>query len=230
MNEDWKQRRKEQDEFLQNLQMDFTWVEWEKDAAEISYVPKGWQKIVCDLFASMNDYCKMKRGKFEDTLICKFKFTTNRKITNIRRFICKFTDPYKPFKPKHTDWYFFTPQEQEKIRQTRRYKITNKINKLFLRCKFNMNKHYIEYYAPIVRIEQIKEKFGYLVIYVSGGDKQIDGMIFMAENLAKRTCEITGNHGEMCLKKGWYKTLSKEKAKEMGFTPVKDLKSPESYT
>ena len=72
----------------------------------------------------------------------------------------------------------------------------------------------------IVKIAQIKEKFGTLRFYVDGSEPIIEGVIEFAEHLSSLTCEITGETGCLCVKDGWYKTLSLDKAKELGFTPV----------
>jgi hypothetical protein len=62
---------------------------------------------------------------------------------------------------------------------------------------------------PIVEqvvVMQIKEKFGGLRFYYEGGDEQIRGMVYMAENWAAHTCEVCGNGGTS-RSGGWIKTL-----------------------
>jgi hypothetical protein len=45
--------------------------------------------------------------------------------------------------------------------------------------------------------------------YYSGGDKKVDGMVTFASYLASKTCEVSGEKGELCSSNGgWYKTLS----------------------
>ena len=53
---------------------------------------------------------------------------------------------------------------------------------------------------------QIKEKFGGLRFYYSGGDEYIDGMVRMAEVWAGQTCETCGNVGKR-RDGGWIRTL-----------------------
>ena len=53
------------------------------------------------------------------------------------------------------------------------------------------------------RDEQVKEKYGTLRFYTTGGDKLTDGMIWFAENMSARTCEVCGMPGKM-RGKGWY--------------------------
>jgi hypothetical protein len=57
-----------------------------------------------------------------------------------------------------------------------------------------------------VTVAQIKEKFGGLRFYYSGGDDAIDGMVRMAESWAARSCEECGAPGKS-RDGGWIKTL-----------------------
>ena len=57
-----------------------------------------------------------------------------------------------------------------------------------------------------VLVDQVKEKFGQLRFYVTGGDRMVDGMIWMAEHMSGYTCEKCGNPGELRTK-GWMVTL-----------------------
>ena len=56
--------------------------------------------------------------------------------------------------------------------------------------------------------DQIKEKFGTLRFYYSGGDDFIRGIVSMAESMSSVTCEECGNLGE-CSSGGWIRTLCK---------------------
>jgi hypothetical protein len=49
---------------------------------------------------------------------------------------------------------------------------------------------------PQVTLDQVKEKFGTLRFYYTGGDDIIDGMVQMAEGMSGVTCEGCGNVGE----------------------------------
>lgn len=65
---------------------------------------------------------------------------------------------------------------------------------------------------------QVKEKFGSLRFYISGGDEQINEFIKDAEAKSIITCELTGGAGKMCIKDGfYYKTLSPFAASILGF-------------
>jgi len=49
---------------------------------------------------------------------------------------------------------------------------------------------------PQVTLDQVKEKFGTLRFYYSGGDDYISGMVSLAESMTGVTCESCGNIGE----------------------------------
>jgi len=57
-----------------------------------------------------------------------------------------------------------------------------------------------------VTVNQIKEKFGGLRFYYSGGDEYIYGLVSMAECWAENTCETCGDKGER-RGGGWIRTL-----------------------
>ena len=57
-----------------------------------------------------------------------------------------------------------------------------------------------------VRAVQVKEKFGGLRFYVSGGDEYTRGLIAMAESFSYRTCEDCGAPGTSRTG-GWIRTL-----------------------
>lgn len=60
--------------------------------------------------------------------------------------------------------------------------------------------------CPQVVAEQVKEKFGTLRFYVSGGDDYTQGIIAMAEQMTGKVCEECGTPGETG-GKGWITTL-----------------------
>ena len=57
-----------------------------------------------------------------------------------------------------------------------------------------------------VVFEQVKEKFGMLTIYQRGGDEYTNGVLRMAEEISRHTCEVCGDVGYPN-NKGWIKTL-----------------------
>ena len=65
-------------------------------------------------------------------------------------------------------------------------------------------KEELEYFP--VKFDQIKEKFGGLVIYFSGGDDYVEGVVGMAAEYSYKVCEVCGNSGKPN-KNGWITTL-----------------------
>lgn len=53
-----------------------------------------------------------------------------------------------------------------------------------------------------VKFDQVKEKYGGLRIYFSGGDEYVEGLISLAESYSYHVCEECGNKGESN-KQGW---------------------------
>lgn len=64
---------------------------------------------------------------------------------------------------------------------------------------------YVSDYIP-VKFDQIKEKFGGLRIYFSGGDEYIEGLVSMAESFSYKICEVCGERGKPN-EGGWISTL-----------------------
>ena len=63
-------------------------------------------------------------------------------------------------------------------------------------------------YFP-VRFDQIKEKYGTLRVYFSGGDEYVEGLVSMAEAISGKICEVCGNKGKSS-GGGWITTLCEE--------------------
>lgn len=64
---------------------------------------------------------------------------------------------------------------------------------------------YTSDYVP-VKFDQIKQKYGGLRIYFSGGDNYIEGLVSMAESFSYKICEVCGNKGQPN-ENGWISTL-----------------------
>ena len=62
---------------------------------------------------------------------------------------------------------------------------------------------------PQVTLDQVKEKFGTLRFYYTGGDEYIRGMVTMAESMSGTTCETCGNVGKF-RGKSWFYTSCDE--------------------
>jgi hypothetical protein len=66
--------------------------------------------------------------------------------------------------------------------------------------------------VPQVVVDQVKEKFGTLRFYYTGGDDYISGLVDMAEGMSGVTCEECGNPGKS-RSGGWIRTLCEEHSK-----------------
>lgn len=84
--------------------------------------------------------------------------------------------------------------------------IKNREENLNNRKKYNPE--YVSDFTPVT-FDQIKEKFGGLRIYYSGGDDYIRGVISMAEDISYKICEVCGNKGQPS-KIGWIRTLCEQ--------------------
>ena len=60
-----------------------------------------------------------------------------------------------------------------------------------------------------VTVDQVKEKFGTLRFYYTGGDEYISGLVSMAESMSGVTCESCGKPGTRT-QGGWIKTACPE--------------------
>jgi hypothetical protein len=61
-------------------------------------------------------------------------------------------------------------------------------------------------YEPVV-VQQVKEKFGTLRFYYTGGDDIIFGMVAYAEAISGMTCEVCGDRGTTDWKRSWVRTV-----------------------
>jgi len=74
--------------------------------------------------------------------------------------------------------------------------------------------------VPQVVVQQVKEKFGSLRFYYSGGDDYIRGLVSMAESMSEVTCETCGKPGTSTGGR-WIRTLCVEHGGE-DFDILKD--------
>lgn len=63
--------------------------------------------------------------------------------------------------------------------------------------------------VPQVTLDQVKEKFGTLRFYYTGGDDYVRGLVSMAESMSGILCETCGKPGTRT-SGGWIKTACKE--------------------
>jgi hypothetical protein len=61
--------------------------------------------------------------------------------------------------------------------------------------------------VPQVTLDQVKEKFGGLRFYYTGGDEYIRGLVSMAESMSEVTCESCGNPAGVQNNGGWMRAI-----------------------
>jgi len=74
-----------------------------------------------------------------------------------------------------------------------------------------------------IKIKQIKEKFGTLSFYYTGGDEYIHGLVSMASSMSARTCECCGTTDGVGMTSGGWYSVSCEDCFNKNFR-LKDLK------
>lgn len=170
------------------------------------WVPQGWELIVDELCGVITNYIKYTYRSKAEITSKKYYFWYG--IVDIldwghRRLFVKLF-------PSYNKWEYNKP-------------FFSVITKLRSRAS-----KYIKYhkeYPPHVKIDQIKEKFGELRFYYSGGDERVSGMVRFAEYLCAKTCEVSGEKGEICVRDYWYKTLSEDTRNTepyKGYRPVQN--------
>jgi len=70
--------------------------------------------------------------------------------------------------------------------------------------------------VPYPKLEQVKEKFGALRIYINSGTDEIYDVLDKAEEESLFICEQSGLDGELYKKGYWVRTLNEKYAKKEG--------------
>ncbi|MDB4314438.1 hypothetical protein N9955_00255 [bacterium] len=174
------------------------------------YCPEGWEFIVDNLCGCINACVKQYSNEQIKKFRYKVKLWFYRKTVNkICYKLCKIFDPYKNH-PRN----FMTQEEKKTLDRENEFELVlnRKIRKIedWFRPRYDFKK----VYPDKVTISQIKEKFGGLRFYYSGGDEAISGMVCLAEQLSYRTCERCGQKGELDQSKNWMITLCEDCKKE----------------
>lgn len=100
-------------------------------------------------------------------------------------------------------------------------KVYDWVEKAYKEGKLNQVK------VPTFVAQQVKEKFGTLRFYYSGGDDYIDGVVRFAESLSGKTCEVCGNVGHLG-GNGYISTKCKEHKPEYEIDEQFELKVDDS--
>ena len=162
-----------------------------------SYIPQGWESIVDDLCSSIEYYLKNTKTFHKKTdLRSRFKRFLHKLASKFCNILSRTFDPYAPYRPKDKGWWTIPQEIQEKVEKSRRRKFQKKI--YALRNKyFDASSTFYSLSPERVYIDQIKQKFGELRFYYTGGDDVVSGMVLHAERIASNTCPNTGNKKEL---------------------------------
>lgn len=152
------------------------------------WVPQGWEKTVDSLCGAIVDYTTLTYRQGQEILSKKYY------LWHVPHFL---------FKKIHYKIINLFPKLNG-------YELNKPFYNFLHKLSANALKHakWIKIYPPAVKIEQIKEKYASLRFYYTGGDKQVEGMVHMAEYLCSKTCEASGEEGALCIRGGWLRTLS----------------------
>lgn len=181
------------------------------------YCPEGWETLVEDLLESIHGYVTHSTKSEKDNI---WFYRIYKAIwIPIYNFIYRLVNPakvplkYRFFQYKVGNFRAISNKEFEVQKAKLGYKIREKLKALDTWIK-GKRYEYKSVPIPAVKIEQIKEKFGGLRVYISGGDSHVYGKISFAESLSFKTCMFTGDRGERYDKNGWIVTASKQKIEE----------------
>ena len=175
--------------------------------------PKGWETLVDNLFGSIDQYIK-HTTKTEENPDKKIKTWVHKNIwRKIHARLDIIFNPYHDFTARS----FASPSNEQREKMNKRFSM--KVRRLTMTIQaWFISEMYIYVKPRQVKVAQYKEKFGTLRVYIDSGDKTINGMIRFAEYLSSKTCQDSGEAGNMCRRGGWYATLAPSEAEKQGYT------------
>ena len=182
------------------------------------YCPDGWKMLIDDLCGAICSHQRSYRFKLTKNKWGIFKqWLYQKQFLRIYNFLYKRVNPFCACAPK--GFHAFSVQESKEIRDKypRRLAFCKGMSHLSDRLRPNV---FVKTFPPNIVVEQIKEKFGALRFYYSGGDDIVTGMVGLAECLSIKTCQETGERGSLCRKGSWYSTLSVDRAEKLGYTKL----------
>jgi hypothetical protein len=190
------------------------------------YCPPGWDHIIEQLLASIdwrirNPKQVQKYKTFHKFLTWSYKKVIKRVTNPVRRLIDPFDYLHWDADGKRKEWVMITPEQRKKIEAEHPFRcklltwFDAQVRKLFPIYRWKSIP------CPPVTIDQVKEKFGTLRFYYSGGDEHIASIVSFAEVLTGKVCEETGAPADLVRRGYWYKTLSPEAASARGFKAAK---------
>jgi hypothetical protein len=189
------------------------------------WCPPGWQHLVERLCSALDYQVKTPRQLQKWALLFEVhNFIFKKMFAPINNWIYRRVDPFESMHwrdGKRENWTMIHPETRTRIEaeHPKRVAICSLLRKVSLALRPKMRWNYVK--VPPITIDQVKEKFGTLRFYYEGGDERTAAMISMVERISEVTCEESGAPGTSCVRGGWWKTLSPEVAKNLGYTPAK---------
>lgn len=177
--------------------------------------PTGWDSLVYEALESINLYTSYSSLPVKINTEFFWKYDTFWKP--VYNYIWKFLDTddislkeriFQSNTPKRF-WRLINKKRQDDDKSKKTYKLREQLNKID-EWLIDSRTRYTSIPVKPVKVDQIKEKFGTLRIYITGGDEYVRGIIGFAEFKSSRTCMFTGEEGERGSINGWIVTATKE--------------------
>ena len=122
------------------------------------------------------------------------------------------------------DLEYFYSQRDYKTREVRVGVISDHVReRMQQEIAESLFRHVPEACSQVV-VNQVKEKFGTLRFYYTGGDDYVDGVVRMGEGMSAVTCEDCGAPGRS-RNGGWIRTLCDHHAEERNYYTEDDNES-----
>lgn len=103
-------------------------------------------------------------------------------------------------------YYFKLYKNEEEVEKRVKFDVENKPKRV----------QFYEQPCPQLEFTQIKEKFGTLRVYTSGGDEYCQGAIDFACSMSSRICENCGKPAKSSRPGGWIRTVCKSCDRKRG--------------
>lgn len=156
-------------------------------------VYKKWEDVVYNLFSAISSY--QEQTHYEHSLNIKdriIEWVWKNTFLRIHNFLFSTFNPYKTLIDSKEKAYIISLEIEVEAKKLRFYELKTKIRNISQRVlsksrafKINMRTRKVREIPPFC-IDQIKDKFGFLTIYYSGGDDYVKGLVSFASKIAPK--------------------------------------------
>lgn len=186
------------------------------------YAPEGWHVLIETLCNSIDMHVKnpISVQKWK-ALFSMQMFLFKKLFVPVYNKVYRWVNPTESLhwkNGKRETWITISPAEEKRLQEKHPVRTLLRAKLQIVSNMLRPNYRWREVKCQPVKIGQIKEKFGTLRFYYSGGDAYIESIVSFAEAMSARTCERTGRPGYLQKRGGWYKVLSKEEGDSLGYT------------